>query len=728
MAAGSGDRRTERLLNLVIALLSTRTWLTKEQIRRAVPQYEDCASTEAFDRMFERDKEELRELGVPLVTGSASAWFDDEQGYKVDRDAYALPEVAFTPAELAVLSLAARVWAQASLAGPAARALTKLRALGVDVDEQSLAGIEPRVRTAEPAFQPLYAAARDRQRVTFTYRRPGATEPVRRSVQPWQVTSWHGHWYLVGHDLDREAPRVFRLSRIEGTVRRTGPAGAYDVPDDVDGRAMIATAIGGTDSTVRTAHLRLAAGAAGQLRLRAGVPAADADRDVIAEVAFTDPGELAATAAAAAPHAVVLDPDDVRDAVVRRLRGVIAAHAEHDLRAGHRTDVPRAPSSAAGGAGRRSSGRPPVQPTAADRLSRLLAMVPWVLEHQGAPAQEVADRFGITTDQLVKDLELLFVCGTPGHLPDDLIEAEWEGGRIHIGNADAIARPLRLGIDEALALITGLRTLLDVPGFSGEEDREALTGALAKLTEAAGEAATASRALAVDLARDVDRSVQPTGEDAAAEVLATLREALRHPAGRRRLRLHYLVPSRDETTERDVDPMRLLTVDGRWYLEGWCHRASGVRLFRVDRVVSAAVLDADGTPPPDAVARDVDEQLFTPGDDDLVVTLELTGAARWVAEHVPLDSSEELDDDGLRVVLRTPDDRWLRRLLLPLGGAAVVVDPPEVAEGLLRVAKAALSSHGLQEHVSAAQGRDEGAAAEGGIPHSAGAAPEHPAV
>jgi proteasome accessory factor C len=341
-----------------------------------------------------------------------------------------------------------------------------------------------------------------------------------------------------------------------------------------------------------------------------------------------------------------------------------------------------------------------VQPSAADRLSRLLAMVPWVLEHQGAPLEEVADRFGITTDQLVKDLELLFVCGTPGHLPDDLIEADWEGGRLHIGNADAIARPLRLGIDEALALITGLRTLIDVPGFAGEQDREALTGALAKLTEAAGEAAHASRALSVDLARDAgaDRGGDTAARDAS-EVLAVLREALRHPGGRRRLRLHYLVPSRDETTERDVDPMRLLTVDARWYLEGWCHRAGGVRMFRVDRVVTARVLDADGTPPEQAVARDVDDGLFTPGEDDLVVTLEVDAQARWLLEHVPVESVEELGGPGgqgrARVRLRTPDDRWLRRLLLPLGGAAVVVDPPEVAEGLVRAARTALEAHEL---------------------------------
>ena len=178
-------RRTERLLNLVIALLATRRWLTKEQIREAVPQYAECGSSEAFDRMFERDKEELRELGIPLVTGSGSVWFEDEIGYRIDRDAYALPEISVTPSELAVLGLASRVWQQASLAGPAARALVKLKALGVDADDASLVGVEPRVRTSEPAFAALYAATRDRAPVSFRYRTGGAGAPAMRTVEPW---------------------------------------------------------------------------------------------------------------------------------------------------------------------------------------------------------------------------------------------------------------------------------------------------------------------------------------------------------------------------------------------------------------------------------------------------------------------------------------------------------------------------------------------------------------
>ena len=171
--------KTERLLNLVICLLSTRQFLAKEQIRAAVPQYAECPSDEAFDRMFERDKEELRDMGIPLETGGNDAWFDDEVGYRVDRAAYALPEVAFTPDELAVLGLASRVWQQASLAAPASRAVLKLKAAGVEPDLGSLVGIEPRVRTSEPAFEPVYAAVRDRRPIRFPYRTPGqpATSP-----------------------------------------------------------------------------------------------------------------------------------------------------------------------------------------------------------------------------------------------------------------------------------------------------------------------------------------------------------------------------------------------------------------------------------------------------------------------------------------------------------------------------------------------------------------------
>src|SRR4051812_12198072 len=269
--------RTERLLNLVICLLSTRSWLTKEQIRSAVPQYAECTTSEAFDRMFERDKEDLRELGVPLVTGSHSSWFEDETGYRIDRHAYALPDVEFTAEELAVLGLASRVWQQASPARPPAPALVKLKALGVDTDEESLVGVEPKVRAAEPAFEPLYAATRDRAPVTFTYRsREGET--TTRRLEPWVLTSRGSHWYVVGFDRDRAARRSFRLSRVEGAIRRIGPAGSYVVPDDADGADDLVQFTPDLRDE-RMAVLRVRAGRAVLLRQRAMDAEPDADRD-----------------------------------------------------------------------------------------------------------------------------------------------------------------------------------------------------------------------------------------------------------------------------------------------------------------------------------------------------------------------------------------------------------------------------------------------------------------
>jgi predicted DNA-binding transcriptional regulator YafY len=311
------------------------------------------------------------------------------------------------------------------------------------------------------------------------------------------------------------------------------------------------------------------------------------------------------------------------------------------------------------------------------RLSRLLAMVPWLLRRQGVSLEEAARHFGITEEQLVKDLQLLFVCGTPGHMPDDLIEAEWESGEVYVDNAEAISRPLRLAPDEAVALLVGLRTLAEVPGL---HDRGPVESALAKLSAAAGDVLPPAAPLAVDLSVGAEE-----------EILRAAREALRT---RHRLRLRYLVPSRDEATDRDVDPMRVTNVAGRWYLEGWCHRAEDVRLFRVDRVARIEVLDVDGTPPPEAVSREDDGgPVFTPSGDEPLITLEVDGRGRWVAEYYPVEDVEELPDGHLRVRLRTANPRWLPRLVLRLGGAGRIVDPPELVAESARLAEEALAAY-----------------------------------
>jgi proteasome accessory factor B len=318
-------KRAERLVNLVIALLGTRQFVTAARIRATVPGYEVDDGTEradeAFKRMFERDKAELREMGVPLETGRTSA-FDTEDGYRIARAQYELPEITLTGEEAAAVGLALRLWESAQLAGAAHSALVKLRAAGVDVDPTRSLPIQPRLDAGEPAFEACYAAARDRRRLEFDYRRPDEDDAVRRHVQPWGVVAWHGRWYLVGLDLDRQAPRVFRLSRVVGSPHVTGPEGAFEPPADLDLAGIVARQAGGGDEQLVIVRAR--PGTAVGLR-RTAVPLGPGqDGDDRLQLSTTEPWALADQLAAYGPDVVVEAPTAVRDAVVERLTRLAA--------------------------------------------------------------------------------------------------------------------------------------------------------------------------------------------------------------------------------------------------------------------------------------------------------------------------------------------------------------------------------------------------------------------
>jgi proteasome accessory factor C len=334
------------------------------------------------------------------------------------------------------------------------------------------------------------------------------------------------------------------------------------------------------------------------------------------------------------------------------------------------TTAPRA-----GPARRARGGTPPRVTPAADRLQRLLALVPYVVSRKAVGLADTAAAFGVSERELVDDLNMLWCVEIRSPDPYCPIDLSYEGGEIVVSEAESIDRPLRLGVDEASALLVALRMLADMPGL---EDRSALSRTIAKLEAAAGEAGAASAQVAVQV------------DDRASGVAAQIRGAL----GRgRRLHLSYYVPGRDEATERDVDPMRLLVVEGRTYLEGWCLRAEAVRLFRLDRVLSLIVLDQAASVPSQARPRDVDQGLFRPSADDAAVELELSPAGRWVAEYYPCERVEELDDGRLRVGLRTPDTGWVRRLALRLGDDGRVTSPPELAAQVREDAAAALARY-----------------------------------
>ncbi|MCA0330103.1 MAG: WYL domain-containing protein [Actinobacteria bacterium] len=319
--------------------------------------------------------------------------------------------------------------------------------------------------------------------------------------------------------------------------------------------------------------------------------------------------------------------------------------------------------------------------TAAGRLQRLLALVPWLRTHDGTTVVAAAEHFGVSVDTLVEDLNLLIVSGLPGYGPDQLVDIDFfdDEGEITVSNPitviepQTLARPLRFSPDEAAALLVALRLLATVPG---PHDRGAIASASAKLEKAAGDAVRAAEGLAVL----VDAGAAPAVRDAVESALASGRQ------------LHIVyVGALDDRTERDVDPLRIVSLDGRVYLEAWCHRAEAMRTFRLDRIESAEVLAAPVAVPSDAVPLDLQRGVLRP--EGAPVTLLLAPQVRWIAEEHPVDAVEEAGDGRLRVVLPLADERWLVRLLLRHGSAIEVLDRPDLAERARADALAALAAY-----------------------------------
>jgi proteasome accessory factor B len=305
--------RQERLVNLVICLLASRQFLTAERIRDMVPGYDESPSEEAFKRTFERDKAQLRDLGVPLEVGEDAS---GTEGYRISEGDYELPPIEFDASEAAVIGLAARFWRSAELGEAASTALLKLKAAGIDFDTPHSDAL-PTIESADPNVGTLVDAARDTQAVRFRYRKAGAPEVETRTLEPWGLPFWHGRWYVVGYDRDRGEPRSFRLSRIEGDVRTTGAKDAFVRPVDVDLVDLVSNR--GPEKSA-TAHVQVTGEGAGQLRR-----IADADVDGVLTIAYNDLGALARQVAAAGASALVLQPAELAEAVRARLSLVMGA-------------------------------------------------------------------------------------------------------------------------------------------------------------------------------------------------------------------------------------------------------------------------------------------------------------------------------------------------------------------------------------------------------------------
>ncbi|HQR28248.1 MAG TPA: WYL domain-containing protein [Nocardioides sp.] len=310
---------------------------------------------------------------------------------------------------------------------------------------------------------------------------------------------------------------------------------------------------------------------------------------------------------------------------------------------------------------------------AKEQVARLLTLVPYLYSRERVQLDEAAAALGVTPAQLLRDLRVLLMCGLPGGYPDDLIDVDLDAledpegdGVVRVSNADYLARPLRLSPTEAGALIVALRALR---GGASDETRDVVDRVLAKLEAAVAEGAAAK----VDVGEDVD---------GLAALRALLADAL---ARRRQVRLTYYVPARDEESEREVDPRGLVNAHGFEYLDGWCHSADAPRLFRLDRIHHAVVLDRPVQSPP-TQPRDLSEGLFQPSEDSLRVVLRLDPEARWVPDYYPVEDVRRRRGGTLEVTMRVADPRWLQRLLLRLAPHASVVEPPEQAAAFVATA------------------------------------------
>jgi proteasome accessory factor C len=642
MAGPARLDRLERVTDLVLVLLNTEQPLTLDLIAHQVPGYPDEHAAQR--QAFERDKRLLRDEGIPVRTMRLPG--HEQYGYLIDRDAFYLPDLALEPDEQIALHLAV---AGVHLGDPSGRdALLKLGATGLS-EVRPVAALAP-----PPALVDLFEAVRTRTATEFSYHaRP-------RRVAPAGLWFRFGHWYLVAWDLDREAVRTFRVDRIVGTVTLLEPGRAV-LPDGIDIRAALPDdpwRPEGEDHVVM--RIRVDAMEGPRVAEEVGVDKIESRHDdgtVVLRLSVSGFSAIRSWVLGLMGHAEILDPPEFRSELVAWLEALadgatpVAGGPAPEIVPFSMDDAPQEPGSDRSLPGRETS----------HRLRRLLAVVGWLAQVGEAPIADVAARFSMDEGELIRELELAACCGVPPYTPDTLMEIEVSESSVRAFLPAEFARPRRLTPAEGFAVAASARLILAVPG----SDDGALRRALAKLAVALG-----SREV---IGVDVD----------APQFLPLVRQACE---GAQALEIDYHSGSRDESTTRVVEPVQVITMDGHWYVDAFCHRAGDMRRFRVDRISDVrrhgeAVASASHAIRPT-------EDTFLPGPGAVEVLLRLDRDAQWVSESVPVRAVGRSADGAVtEVILDVAGMAWFERLLLQLGPQAQVVRPPELVDLAGRAAR-----------------------------------------
>ncbi|MDQ0678355.1 putative DNA-binding transcriptional regulator YafY [Arthrobacter pascens] len=656
--------RTERLLNLLIALLNTKYGLRRSELREKV--YHDTSGNDvAFGRMFERDKNDLRQFGFDVETATDLGWSEDDPAttrYRIGKESNRLPDVQLSPGEWTVLLLASQLWERAALGTAAENALRKLQASGRLADVELPVGVQPRIKPAGQAFDDLVAAMHAQHPVSFTYLAGSTGNEEQRTLEPWGLGSRFGQWYLAGYDRSRKAPRHFRLSRLTSAVTVLDKE-KYSPPKNFNIRDELARL---PELPLRTAVVDVREGRLLGLRRRAlagdggDTEEPDAGYERL-QLHFRDAEVLAEELASYGPDATAVAPHELVTAVRRRLRAA-ADFCAAPVPAFEFADATR--------------GRSVRKGTSEDQLKRMLQLVPFLVHNQGLHIQEVAERFGVTRNELEDDLRILICSGLPEGYPDDLLDIQWEDDHVYITQDLDLNRPVRFTVDEACALLTGLETLNGLPELA---EGGALESVTLKLMAAAGEEGLRAGSLA-----------GPEVGPADSATLDVVRQAI---GSRSQLHLVYLSSQRDQVSEREVDPLRLYSLDNTWYFEAYCHSAQGLRNFRLDRVqelrpngkqASTQIGPEEGFP----------AKLFTPNDDDTTVTVQLTRQGAGLADDYYAERTAALPDGGLVAEIRFGSTAWLPMFVAQHGGSARILKPAKLSESALEWIEAALARYG----------------------------------
>jgi len=657
MVAPARLDRLERVTDLVLVLLNTSAPLTLDAIAHAVPGYPDEHG--ARRQAFERDKRLLRDEGIPVLTEPLPG--SEQFGYRIEREAFSLPDLGLEPDEQVALQLAV---AGVHLGDPSGRdALLKLGATGLG-DVRPIATL-----VAPDALVEFFEAVRVRAEVTFSYR------GIERRVAPAGLWFRFGHWYLVAFDLSRLDVRTFRVDRVHGEVTRAG-ANSAALPEGIDISAALPDdpwVAAGAESDLISTRIKVDALEGPRVAEEVGESRVEhRESDGAVQLAFS----VASFAAIRSwvlglgEHAEILEPAEFRSEMRAWLGAMVDAPG---------ADVVRDADGVSEGAGvlrpvdaPADQGAPRPGRQTSDRLRRLLAIVGWLAQVGEAAIDELALRFGMDEAEVVRELELAACCGVPPYTPDALMEIEVSETTVRAFLPPEFARPRRLTPAEGFAVAASARLILSVPG-AGDP---ALTRALAKLEGALGSHAA--------LGVDVDDP----------PFLGAVRAAVDSGAV---LEIDYHSASRDESTTRVVEPHQVITKDGHWYLDAYCRKAGDTRRFRVDRLRAVRVLAGEGATSLEGAPRRSEDDGFVPGPGAVEVELALGKGAQWVAESVPVRALAH-GPDGLAtaVVLDVAGLAWFERLLLQVGVGAQVVRPAELVDLGARAAQRLLARYEVE--------------------------------